>query len=228
VRILAIADEIDRRLSVTHLQALNADLIVSCGDLPFDYLEFVMGAVNRPLYFVPGNHDPEVRRSRDPFDASGFAGGQMVHIPSHEAVWGPGPGPEGGVNIDGRVVEHNGLRIAGLGGSIRYRPEAANQYTDREMGRRVRRLIRQARRPRLRRRRPVHVLVTHSPPRGIGDLPDDAHRGFESLIELIDDLEPVVMAHGHIHPHGFDKPDRRRGGTLIANVIPHRLLEVDP
>jgi hypothetical protein len=228
VRILAIADEIDRRLSVARLRAMEVDLIVSCGDLPFDYLEFVMGAANKPLYFVPGNHDPNVSRSRDPFAVSGFAGGHMVRIPEHEAVWDSGPGPAGGINIDGRVIEHDGLRIAGLGGSIRYRPHVANQYTDKEMRRRVRRLLRLARKPRYRRARPVHLLVTHSPPEGVGDMPDDAHRGFASFHHLVEALEPRVMAHGHIHPHGFEKPDQRIGDTLIANVIPFRVLEVEP
>jgi Icc-related predicted phosphoesterase len=227
VRVLAISDEIDRRLSVSRLRALGADLVVSCGDLPFDYLEFIMGAVNKPLYFVPGNHDPEVNRVRDPFRMSGFAGGPMVRIPEHEAIWESGPGPQGGTNLDGRVVEHNGLRIAGLGGSIRYRPDSPNQYTEKEMNRRVRRLLRRTRRPWYRRRLPVHLLVTHSPPRGIGDALDNAHRGFEAFGRLIETLEPRYMIHGHIHPHGFEKPDRTIGDTVVANVIPHRLLEVE-
>jgi len=227
MRILAIADEIDRGLTVARMRAMQVDLVVSCGDLPFEYLEFVMGAMNKPLFYVPGNHDPEVAH-RDPFINSGFAGGPMLRLPDHEALWGPGPGPEGGINLDGEVVEHKGLRIAGLGGSIRYRPEVANQYTEKEMQRRVRKLIRAAGRPRYRRRRPIDLLVTHSPPLGVGDMPDEAHRGFESFHALIDRLGPKLMVHGHIHPHGFDKPDREIGPTLIANVIPHRILEVNP
>jgi hypothetical protein len=228
MRVLAVADEEDKRLSAAALRAMPIDLIVSCGDLDFDYLEFLMDAANKPLYFVPGNHDPDVSRSRDPFAASGMAGGAMVRIPDHSAAWDSGPGPTGGTGIDGRVVEHAGLRIAGLGGSIRYRPEAANQYTEREMRHRARRLVRIARRPRLRPGRPVHLLVTHAPPRGAGDMPDDAHRGFESFHELIGRLRPRVMVHGHIHPDGFAKPDRRIGDTLVANVVPFRVIEIEP
>ncbi len=226
MRILAIADEIDRRLTVARMRSMEVDLVVSCGDLPFDYLEFVMGAVNKPLYFVPGNHDPDVGH-RDPFAASGFAGGYMVRVPDHEALWGSGPGPDGGINLDGAVVEHNGIRIAGLGGSIRYRPEVANQYTEPEMRRRVRKVIRAAGRPRYLRRRPIDLLVTHSPPQGVGDMLDDAHRGFECFHDLVDRLQPRLLVHGHIHPHGFEKPDRELGNTLVANVIPFRVLEVN-
>jgi hypothetical protein len=228
IRVLAVADEEDKRLSVAALRAMPIDLIVSCGDLDFEYLEFLMDAANKPLYFVPGNHDPDVSRARDPFAVPGMAGGPMVRIPDHSAAWDSGPGPTGGTSVDGKVVEHGWLRIAGLGGSIRYRPGAANQYTEREMRRRVRRLERSARRPRLRPARPVHLLVTHSPPLGAGDMPDDAHRGFESFHGLVARLRPRVMVHGHIHPDGFEKPDRRIGDTLVANVIPSRIVEVEP
>ena len=78
-----IADEIDRRLTVARMREMEVDLIISCGDLPFEYLEFVMGAVNKPLYFVPGNHDPEVTKKRDPFAIGGFAGGGFIFNTGH-------------------------------------------------------------------------------------------------------------------------------------------------
>jgi Icc-related predicted phosphoesterase len=59
-------------------------------------------------------------------------------------------------------------------------------------------------------------------------MPDDAHRGFESFHGLIHRLRPRVMVHGHIHPDGFEKPDRRIGDTLIANVVPSRIVEIEP
>ena len=41
-RILAIADEVDEGLHTDKLARLRPDLVVSCGDLPFDYLEYVV------------------------------------------------------------------------------------------------------------------------------------------------------------------------------------------
>jgi predicted phosphodiesterase len=35
----------------------NSDLIIGCGDLPYCYLEYVLNALDLPLYFVRGNHD---------------------------------------------------------------------------------------------------------------------------------------------------------------------------
>jgi Icc-related predicted phosphoesterase len=218
-RILAIADEIDRRLTVPRMREIAPDLVVACGDLPFEYLELVSGAVNRPLLFVPGNHDPDLTRTRDPFTAVGV--GPAIRLPDFENMYDHGERPHGGTNVDGRIHEEKGLVFAGLGGSIRYRT-GPNMYSEDEMRRRVRRLVRRAR---LRRRR-VDVLLTHAPPRRLGDGPDDAHRGFESFHMLLQRLRPRLLLHGHVHPHGVHRPDRMAGNTRIVNVIPYTVLEV--
>jgi Icc-related predicted phosphoesterase len=218
-RILAIADEVDRRLTVQRMREIAPDLVVSCGDLPFEHLEFVASAVNRPLLFVPGNHDPEVSGRRDPHAPIGL--GPVVRLPDYGAAAGEGPRPQGGTNIDGVLHQEKGLWFAGLGGSIRYR-EGPNMYTEAQMRRRARRLTTRA----TLRRRTVDVLVTHSPPRGIGDAPDHAHTGFEAFHSLLERFKPRYMLHGHIHPHGFEQPDRVVGPTRIINVIPFKVLEV--
>jgi predicted phosphodiesterase len=219
MRILAIADETDRGLTAQRLREMKPDLVISCGDLGHDYLDFVASAANASLVFVPGNHDA-VSASRKAAPVPG-----LLHF---DAVWGGGgPSDDGitqasGINADGQIVTIKGLTIAGLGGSIRYR-EGPNQYTERQMATRVRRLRRQAKL----RRAPVDILITHAPPKGMGDEGDGPHQGFASFIPLIEALKPRMMLHGHIHPHGFLKPDRRLGDTRIINVIPHKLLEVE-
>ena len=35
----------------------NIDLILSCGDLPPEYLSYLFSSFNAPLYYVRGNHD---------------------------------------------------------------------------------------------------------------------------------------------------------------------------
>src|SRR5258705_3479080 len=117
-RILAVADEVDEGLYGERLPDLSPDLVLACGDLPFDYLEFIVSRLDVPLVFVPGNHDPDL-------------------VP-HGELWRPlrvdepEVGPPGCINADGRVVEVAGLRVAGLGGSVRYRPRP-HQYTQSEM-----------------------------------------------------------------------------------------------
>lgn len=214
-RILALADEADEVLSRSRLERMSPDVILSCGDLPFEYLEYVLTLAVAPLVYVPGNHDPDL--SAPPPDA--------VMLGSFREQFQDPPGPRGGLNADGRVVDAGGLRVAGLGGSRRYR-EGPNQYTERAMRRRVRRLVRRAAWQGLRDRRDVDVVLTHAPPRGLGDEEDPAHRGFEAFHRLVRRLRPRLLVHGHVHPHGMDRPDRRIGETLVVNAVPHRLMEV--
>ncbi|RZQ62656.1 metallophosphoesterase family protein [Amycolatopsis suaedae] len=216
VRALVVADEVDERLwAGTGLGGISVDLVLAAGDLPFDYLEFLAGALDRPCVFVPGNHDP---------DLSGFTryGGLSMRDGFPER-W---PGPAGGVNADGRVVDVCGLRIAGLGGSIRYR-EGPNQWTERQQARRARKVVRLARRRSRRDGRGVDVLLTHSPPRRLGDREDPPHHGFECLHHTVERLRPGWLLHGHIHPHGEAVPDRRIGETVVRNVVGQHIMEFE-
>ena len=217
IRILAIADETAPSLTPGAIKDLAADVVVSCGDLEFSYVEYVASAANTPLLYVPGNHDPALKR--DPVSP--------IRAMSFEQEWEAKVGPMGGRSLDGRIIEERGVTFAGLGGSIRYRP-GANQYSERQMRVRVARIEGRWRWRRLRGKGRVDVLVTHSPPAGVGDMADAAHRGFDSFHHLVDRLRPAVMLHGHIHPHGFDKPDRTIGDTRVINVVPFRMIEVKP
>ncbi|HEX6350099.1 MAG TPA: metallophosphoesterase [Candidatus Dormibacteraeota bacterium] len=208
-RILAVADEVDEALYEDALHELKPDLILSAGDLPFDYLENLVTRAGVPLLYVPGNHDPDVKFRRQTY-------GPVV-------VEEPIPGPQGCDNVDGKIFEVDGLRIAGLGGSLRYR-EGPNQYTQRGMRRRALGLELRAR---LRRRRP-DILLTHAPPQGCGDGEDLPHQGFAAFHRLASVLRPRYLVHGHLHPYGRKREDRRLGETLVVNAVPHRLLEIGP
>ena len=70
----------------------------------------------------------------------------------------------------------------------------------------------------------VDVLLTHAPPRGLGDGDDLPHHGFEALHEVHRDAcSPTWHLHGHIHPYGQPQPDREVGSTTIRNVVPYKL-----
>ncbi len=112
VRVLAVVDVLTCGL----VEELAPDLILGAGDLPFDYLETLSTRSGAPCVVVPGNHDRDLEgfhRSRSGWVRAG--------LPAAD------PGPRGAVNADGRVVTVAGLRIAGLGGSIRYN-DGPNQY----------------------------------------------------------------------------------------------------
>ena len=212
VKVLVISDEEAPGLHVRMLRDLSADLVLSAGDLPWDYLEYVAAAVNAPLVFVPGNHDPALERAKLGRNGTYTVAGRPVDSPR----------PRGALNADQRVVEAAGLRIAGLGGCVRYRP-GAHQYTQRQYAGRTRRLLRRAKRG-----DPVDVLLTHAPPLGLGDGEDKPHEGIEALHTALARLEPTYHLHGHIHPYGQAMPDRQVGPTTIRNVIPWKVIEIAP
>ena len=210
VRVLVIADEVAPSLNDSTLRDLSPELVLSAGDLPWDYVEWVAYAAKCPAVFVPGNHDPEIKRTR-----LTRRGGYMSHgMPC------PPPRPCGVVNADMNVVEAAGLRIAGLGGCVRYR-SGPHQYTQRQYAYRSWRLMRRARSA-----GPVDVLLTHAPPLGLGDAADRPHVGIESLHGVLDQLQPTWHLHGHIHPYGQRLPDRQVGQTTIRNVIPWKVLDI--
>jgi Icc-related predicted phosphoesterase len=195
VRVLAVADE-EAPAIQSRMRDLRVDLVLSAGDLPWDYLEALVAQLGAPAAFVPGNHDPRT---------------------------GTGTGPHGLVDVDGHVLTIGGLRVAGLGGCIRYN-DGPHQYTQDEYETRARRLLHEASGGRA-----VDVLLTHAPPLGLGDdEADPCHVGISALHGVIETLHPSWHLHGHIHPYGMQKPDRHIGTTTIRNVIPWQLIDIEP
>ena len=212
VRVLVIADEEAPNLTVGTLRDLLPDLVLSAGDLPWHYVEYVASCVDAPVVFVPGNHDLEIEKVRANRNGTFTTDGMISD----------GPRPHGATNADQRVIEAAGLRIAGLGGCVRYKP-GPHQYTQREYAGRARKLLRRAKRA-----GPVDVLLTHAPPLGLGDGDDKPHVGIEALHIVLARLQPSWHLHGHIHPYGQRMPDRQVGPTRIRNVIPWRMLDIEP
>ena len=64
MKILAVSDEIVDFLYSPHIRMSYSDveLILSCGDLPLGYLEFMANTLEVPVYFVWGNHDTGTER----------------------------------------------------------------------------------------------------------------------------------------------------------------------
>ncbi len=218
VSVLAVSDETIESLWSPQVKSLGVDLILGAGDLPFDYLEYLTDALNAPCVFVPGNHDADLTGY-----SAGRAGWMRAGLPT---TW---PGPVGAVNVDRRIVSAAGLRIAGLGGSIRYNG-GPNQWTQRQQRRRSRTLTRTFAWHRNVRKdlRPLDILLTHSPPLGVGDDTDPAHIGFDCLDEVTRRLAPQLLLHGHIHPHGATPEDLTLHGAAVINTVGYTLLEIEP
>ena len=113
MKILAVADVESKYLYDYYVpgKLSGYDLIIACGDLSRNYLEFLVDASNATVLYVRGNHDDSFEE--DP--------------------------PEGCVCIEDRVYVHKGVRIMGLGGCHKYR-EGRNMFTEKQMEKRVRRM----------------------------------------------------------------------------------------
>ncbi len=205
MKILAVSDQIVERMYALAANGhfRDVDLILGCGDLPYNYLEYLATVLRKPLMYVPGNHDP---------------------------VYGADPRSraEGGENLDMRILRHKGLLIGGLGGSARYRPDGVNQYTQTEMRWRALRMVPALLLNRLRYGRGLDILVTHSPPFGIHDDDTQAHRGLQALNWLLKIAQPRYHLHGHTH---FYRKNLERSETLyektkVVNVYPYKIIEI--
>ena len=167
MRILAIADQESSYLwdhfEKSKLEGI--DLIISCGDLNPNYLSFLATFTSAPVLYVHGNHDE--RYNQTP--------------------------PEGCICIEDKIYVHQGIRILGLGGSMRYKPGEC-QYTERQMKARVNKLKLQ-----LLRRRGFDILVTHAPAYQLNDGMDLPHQGFRAFLTLLDRSRPKFFLHGHVH-----------------------------
>ena len=94
MKILAISDVPSKALwdYNTREKLEGIDLILSCGDLPKKYLEYLTNFTAVPILYVHGNHDGSYR----------------------------GDEPGGCICVDDQVFVWNGLRIMGLGGWHRH------------------------------------------------------------------------------------------------------------
>ncbi|HPU22163.1 MAG TPA: metallophosphoesterase [Thermoclostridium caenicola] len=201
MRILAVADT-ESEYIWDHFDPSRfegVDLIISCGDIKSQYLSFLITMIKAPLFYVHGNHD------------TGY-------------VTNP---PEGCDCIEDSLVEYKGLRIVGLGGSIKYSNHPYYsvppwQYTEKQMARRIRRLERK-----IWFKKGFDILVTHAPAYGITDDKDLCHRGFHCFVPLLDKYRPRLMIHGHMH-RKYGKAPRSivYNDTLVVDAFGYYLLDI--
>ena len=197
MKILVVADEENKWLweYFNPDKVRDIDLILSCGDLDPDYLQFLVTMINSPLLYVRGNHDSKYDRRP----------------------------PLGCISVDDRIYDYRGLRILGLGGSMRYHG-GGGMYTEEEMRKRIRKL-----QSRMTLMNGFDILLTHAPAKGYGDLEDLPHQGFQCFNELMDRWHPKYMLHGHVHKNygsKFERIREHRSGAKIINAYDNYILEI--
>lgn len=205
MRILAVSDVEDEAVAASLASKVGTiDLVVGCGDLSYEYLDYLATGLGVPLRAVHGNHDtpPESRDDR----AIG--------------VWWQG------IDLHARVVSVDGVLIGGLEGSPRY-SDGPFQSGELDVWLAILRMVPSLVANRLRRGRFLDVLVTHAPPRGIHDQGDLAHRGFGAFRTFLRLFQPRYHLHGHTHVYDRRMPTTTQlGRTTVMNVYGARTVDV--
>ncbi len=197
MKILVIGDEESKYLwdYFEKWKLEGIDLILSSGDLNPNYLSFLATFTNAPVLYIHGNHDDKYRDTP----------------------------PDGCICIEDDIYVHNGVRILGLGGSMRYNT-GINQYTERQMKWRVQKL-----KLKLLRRKGFDILLTHSPAYQLNDGEDLPHQGFQIFHDLLEKYKPRFFIHGHVHmTYGMQyKRYHKHGDTHIINSYERCVFDYD-
>lgn len=230
MKILAVADHVDRALyehfNKERWTKEGIDLIVSCGDLKQEYLDFLVSSFNVPCFYVRGNHDTTYAESP----------------------------PGGCIDLHDHVRKFKGIRFFGLEGSRRYSGGPA-QYTERQMywmAFWARPLVHQAggidvlvthSAPRICPLPEKQCLCVKpqdgSPPANLGqacyadpsrmcwELSDLPHRGFDTLREVVKRYQPRLYLHGHTHlGYGARPREMTVGKTRVIDCYGYSIVEV--
>lgn len=201
MKILLVADE-ESKFIWDHFDEnafRGVELILSAGDLKSAYLQFLVTMIHCPLMYVHGNHDAQYRVKP----------------------------PDGCDCIDGDLVVYKGLRILGLGGSMRYNRHPIESYppyqlTERQMYWKIKKVM-----PKIRRQGGFDILLTHSPAFGIGDGADLTHTGFKTFIPLIEQYKPKYHVFGHMHLQ-FGKAPRsfRYQDSTMLDAFGYTIIDI--
>lgn len=196
MKILVLADSESKGLYEYYEpeKVKDIDLIISCGDLRPAYLSFFATLSHAPVLYVRGNHDGRYREKP----------------------------PEGCICIEDDIYVFKGIRIMGLGGSMEYIPGSDNQYTERRMEWRVRKMWRK-----LKWHKGFDILVTHAPAYRLNDMEDLPHRGFDCFNRLMEKYTPKYFVHGHVHANygGRFKRMDCYGTTTVINAYEQYTIE---
>ena len=183
----------------------DADIIIGCGDLSYFYLEYVMNALNKPLFFIRGNHDRTAEYSANIMRTY----------------------PHGGIDLHRRVLNHKGLLLAGVEGSLRYRP-GHFQYSQSEMWWHVLALVPTLVYNRLMHGRYLDIFITHAPPASIHDCDDLPHQGIAAFLWLLKVFKPAYHFHGHVHRYRPDDVSRTKfQQSYVINTYPYCDMDME-
>jgi Icc-related predicted phosphoesterase len=184
----------------------DIDIIVSCGDLPHYYLEYIVSMLNVPLYYVNGNHATKLEITT--------AGDRSY--------------PWGAINIHRKVkTDESGLLIGGIEGCLKYN-NGPYQYSQNEMWNMVFKLVPKMLLNKVRFNRFLDVFISHAAPFGIHDQDDLPHTGIKAFNWLSQVFQPAYHLHGHVHVYRNDIVTQTTlNRTTILNCYGYKEIHLD-
>ncbi|MBQ9627032.1 MAG: metallophosphoesterase [Treponema sp.] len=233
MKILCVSDEVDPFIYNPAVKQLFGDVgaVLCAGDLPMDYIDFIVSTLNKPTYFVFGNHN----LSEYKYYASEFRSSSLSDQNSMEAQASRGHGASylgfkcvaSEITIeDTKTKKKRPLLIAGAPGSIDYN-HGQCQFTESQMKWKLLSMAPSLMMNKLRYGSYLDIFLTHASPRRIHDKEDPCHKGFECFHDFLKKYEPRYMVHGHIHL--YNQNEERVGlyyNTTVVNAYSHHVIEI--
>jgi Icc-related predicted phosphoesterase len=216
LKILCISDKIDSQVYSPRIKERfgDVDFILSAGDLPLNYLDFIISNLNKPLFFIFGNHHTEDLRYYKKT-------GNIQLLQEVEEYLGCGA-----IYLGSRVKKEGNFIVAGFGGSMLYN-NGPNQFTNFEMYIEILKIIPGLLWNRIVYGRFLDVLLTHAPPKGIHDKNDKCHTGFNSFLWFMKTFKPKYLVHGHTHLYDLnDIRSTKWKKTTVINAYSHYVIDL--
>ena len=233
MKILCVSDFVDPLIYNQRVKEMfpDIDLILCAGDLPMDYIDFIVTVFNKPTYFIFGNHNLKefplyhknvaviphehntIRNNHNHGHGFVYAGFKCIkdyNLP----IKNP------------KKEKKTPLLLVGASGCLKYNKGMA-QYSDRQMKINLLKLVPRLFFNKIRYGRYLDIFLTHASPRHIHDHDDPCHKGFETFNWFIQKFKPTYMVHGHIHL--YDSREERItkvDETTVVNAYSHCIIEL--
>ena len=156
------------------------------GDIKVDYLQGIREATKTIIYYILGNHDGAYELDPHYF-----------------------------TNLDGKVIEKNGIKFAEFGGSFRYKNGDYPMLTQEESVKFAKELPQ------------ADVLLSHDSPYGLYSKNQAAHIGLKGITQYLKKNKVKLNIHGHQHQNKHLQIKNLFGKALTDVIGVYRCAIVD-
>lgn len=237
MKILCVSDQIDPLIYSQNAKKnfSDIDLVLCAGDLPMDYIDFIVTVLNKPTYFIFGNHNLNEYKYYHGLknqQTTTITGQQIITQPQYATKHDHGAIYIGFKTFASKRIyflnpktnKETPLLIAGASGSKQYN-KGLNQYSEIEMKLRLFLLVPKLIYNKIRYGRYLDIFLTHATPLNIHDKKDPCHIGFKCYNWFMKTFKPTYLIHGHIHL--YDQREERigkYGDTIVVNAYAHCII----